>query len=203
MKLVAHVAGLLVLGVGSLAWLGGCQTTEVTTVWKSPEAVRLEPFKKIVAIVLNATPGERRAGEDELAKQIRSAEGVAAYTFVPDAELKDREKVKASLVSNGCDGAVVLKLVATDRTTTYVAPTADYRSRGFYGGSYDDTPLYRGGYTVTDVIVRAEVSVYSVQDGKLLWTGTSGTTNPASVQDLMVQVANATREELRKQGMLK
>lgn len=203
MRRAARLVGFGVLAMAALVWLGGCETTSVTTVWKSPEPMPAEPFKKVVALVLNASPGERRAGEDELARQIRSAEGVAAYTFIPDEDLTDRPKIKALLISNGFDGAAVIRLVASDRTTTYVAPSVEYGSQGFYGPNYAQTPVYRSGYTVTDVVVRAEISVYSVHDGRLLWTGTSDTTNPANVSDLVVQVAGATREELRRQGILR
>lgn len=190
--------------VPTLALLSGCETTTVTTVWKSPDAGQFKPFNKVVTLVLNATPGERRAAEDTMAAQVHRAKAIPAYSILSDEDIRDREKVKSTLTANGIDGAIVLRLVSAEKTTTYTPPSYDYsyRPRSFYGWDYSQEPIYRPGSTITDVVYRGEVSVYSVTDGKLLWTGTSETVNPAEIQDLVTQVANATRAELRKQGML-
>ncbi len=198
-----------------LAGIGGCQSsdtvaplglmanTTVKTVWKNAAAPSQLNFHKTVALVLNATPEERRAGEDELAKQIRSGEGIPGYTIIPDDDLKNREKIRGILKADGIDGAVTLRLVASDKTANYTPPA--YADRGdFLNEASFDTPAPNpGGFTSTGVVIRAEISIYSVGDGKLLWAGTSSTSNPDNVKDLVVQVASATRQELRRQGLLR
>src|SRR5690348_8485654 len=74
---------------------GGCSSssTQVTTVWKTSEPMPAR-MDKIVALVVNATPTERRAAEDELVSQLPPGRGVAGYTLIGDDELKSREKVK-------------------------------------------------------------------------------------------------------------
>ncbi|MBS0197298.1 MAG: hypothetical protein JSR77_11115 [Planctomycetes bacterium] len=194
---------LAVLGALLLTSLVGCETTTVTTVWKSPDPPRATPFNKIVGIVVNATPAERRSAEDQLAAEAKNGRGIAAYTLVPDEDLKDREKVKKVLEANGIDGAVVLRLTATDRQSVYHPPVYT-PSTSMYG--YREYDLYRNrspGYTTTTVTIHAEISIYSVSDEKLIWAGSSSTDDPANIQDLVKQVAKASIAELKKQGLMK
>jgi hypothetical protein len=154
-------------------------------------------------LVLNATPAERRAAEDELARQIRSAQSIPAYSIIPDEELTDRDKLEEELKKNNADGLVVLRLVATDKSTTYYPPTFSNEGAYAYTSAINAGPVYRGGYTVTTVVIRGEVSVYEVKSGTLLWAGSSTTSDPTDIQDLVAQVARATREELVKEGLLR
>jgi hypothetical protein len=180
--------------------LVGCQTTELGTTWKSPEVTGPLSFKKVVVLVLNSTPAERRAQEDLLAGYIKRATAVPSYTIVPDEQLASRPFVKQKIVESGADGAVVLRLVESRNETTYVPGTTSYFDERT--GAY--APYYRSpGQYVTDTIVRGEVSLYSVPEGKLLWSGSSTTSNPENARDFAMQVAKAAGEELRKQGLLK
>lgn len=179
----------------------GCQSTTVSTVWRSPDPAPLQEFKKVVTIVLNTSPGERRAAEDELARDIRSAKGIPAYTIIPDEDLTDRAKVKAILEQNGIQGAVVLRLVAVDKSSTYYPPSY---ANGYDFYSFSPYQLYytNPGRTVTNETFSAEISIYSVTESRLLWAGSSSTTDPENIQDLARQVAGATREELKRQGLI-
>jgi hypothetical protein len=166
------------------------------------------PFAKIGVLVVNATPAERRAGEDELIRMLRPGQGVACYTFISDDELKNRDKIRKIIDEHGIDGLIVLRLVSTDKQTTYVPPTyeSNYNYEAYYGGFVGSSTAYTAynpGYTETDTICRAEISIYSVRDRRLLWAGASNTTNPADVKDWVDQVAKAASDELKKQGMLR
>lgn len=193
-----------------VAWAfgGGCASTDVSTVWKTPQALP-PPFEKVVTLVVNASPAERRAGEEELVRALRPGQGVSGYTLISDDDLKDKGKVRQIIEREGIDGAVVLRLVASDKQSTYYPPTyrESYGFGDYYGGfaSYNYGPAYTAspGYTVTDTIVRTEVSVYSVRDERLLWAGAGSTTNPDDMKDLVRQTAKASAAELRKQGMLR
>ena len=187
----------LALIVATLAG-GGCATTQLNTSWKDPSAGP-RSFKKVVVLVLNTTPGERRAQEDEIVSHMKKTTGVPSYTMIPDAELADRPRVKEKIIQSGADGAVVLRLIEAREETTYVPGATSYWDAGTTGfAPYH----YNPSHTVTNIIVRAEVSLYSVPDGKLLWAGASRTSNPEGARDLAMQVARAAGEELRKQGLL-
>jgi len=182
-----------------VALVAGCATTKLSTTWKGPN-VGAVSFHKVVVVVLNSTPAERRAQEDLLASYIKRAQAVPSYTIVSDEQLGNRALVKQQIVESGADGAVVLRLIDSRKETTYVPGTTSYWNEG--GGAY--APYHQSpGYEVTDTIVRGEVSLYSVPDGKLLWAGASTTSNPENARDFAMQVARAAGEELRKQGLIK
>ena len=44
--------------------------------------------------------------------------------------------------------------------------------------------------------------MYSLTDDKLLWASTSRTTNPGNLDQLIREVADATANEMAKQGLL-
>ena len=179
-----------------LCAVGGCTpTTQLGTSWRDPAASPLA-FKKVVVVVLNSTPGERRAQEDALVGQIKKATAVPSYTLVPDDELANRDKAKDRIIRAGFDGLVVLRLLASREESYYVPGSTNYWT------DREGYVPYSSGYQVTDTIIRAEVSLYTVPEGKLLWVGTSTTSNPANARDFAVQVASAAAVELRNQGLL-
>ena len=98
----------------------------------------------------------------------------------------------------GCDGAVVMRLIEAKRETVYIPGTTSYWGAGGGYAPYRSSP----GQYVDNTVIRAEVSVYTVPDGKMLWAGASATTNPANAKDVATQVARAAAEELRKQGLI-
>lgn len=183
----------LLLSILCLSMSAGCQTTQLETAWKDPSVTSLQ-FTKVAVLALNSNPGERRAQEVELVKQIRDAHGVVTYTFVPDEVLRDRERVKQLVRDSGADALAVLRLIESEQRTQYVPGSSSYWGDGY--GYYPAT--YAPGQYMTNTYVRAEVSVYSVRHARLLWVGSSTTVNPSSAKDLARQVSAAAASELRR-----
>jgi hypothetical protein len=181
----------------------------LSTTWRDPSASTLN-FKRVVVVVVNSSPGERRAQEDTLAASIKRASVVPSYLSISDELLRDVPKVKQKIIDGGFDGALILRLVDTRQETTYVPPSVssswDDGSGWGYGryNGYDSHPSYHvsPGYTATDTFVRSEISLYAVPSGKLLWSGASETMNPADARAFAKDVSKAVANELRKQGML-
>ena len=185
-----------------LLWLSGCKTTTLSTTWKDPSAGTLS-FNKVVAVVLNSSPAERRAQEDTLATTIKRVSVVPSYSIIPDEMLNDFAKAKQRIIDGGFDGALILRLVDAREETTYVPPSVSGWDSGWAWG-HDSYQSYHvnPGYTVTDTMIRAEISLYRVPDGKLLWAASSETTNPANAREFARDIVKAAADELRKQGML-
>jgi len=177
--------------------LAGCShQTTLSTTWKGPNTAALS-FKKVVVVVLNSSPGERRAQEDALVGEIKRAAAVQSYTLIPDEQLKDVAAAKQKIVAEGFDAAVILRLVdARQQTTVVPGNEATWDGQGYL--SYKDTT----GYVLTDTIVVVEVNLFSVPSGNLLWSGSSETLNPANARALAVEVARAAAAELRTQRLI-
>ncbi|MFN8133972.1 MAG: hypothetical protein U0Z17_01615 [Bacteroidales bacterium] len=72
-----------------------------------------------------------------------------------------------------------------------------YGYHGYYGGGYAP------GYYSEDKTFMVETNFYSVKDRKLLWSGTTSTLNPSSLDKSLDQIIYTIRYELQKKGIIK
>jgi hypothetical protein len=70
----------------------------------------------------------RRAAEDELVRQIKDTQSVAAYSLICEAEFNYLDKVWDRLKEGGIDVAVIMRLLGVYKEVTWV--------RGGYPGHY-------------------------------------------------------------------
>jgi hypothetical protein len=188
---------MLWFAVGLLLLAAGCRSTNFATTWKDPAVDHLA-FKDVVVVVLNSTPAERRAQEDVIVAQIKRTKATPSYQLLSDEELKDVPAAKQKIIDAGFDGAVVLRLVSKEQETTYVPAQTNWDSQWNAPNYYGTTQ----GRVVTDTVVRAEVDLYSVPQGRLLWAGSSDTLNPTGAAEFAKEVAEAAAAELKKQGLI-
>jgi hypothetical protein len=191
----------------ALLGLFACNTTTFTSTWKAPGVAQISPVGKTVAAVFVTNDlGKRRSGEDLLAADLtkRGAHGVAAYTVVPDSARNDGNAALAALRAAGADAAVIMRIVGKDQQVNYTPGTvmpAYYGGFGPYWG-YGWGAAYSPGTVSTDTIVSVETLVYSLASDKMLWASTSRTTNPNNLDSLISDVADATANEMVKQGFI-
>jgi hypothetical protein len=122
----------------------------------------------VVALVMTQNASARRAAEDALARELTAlcAQGVAAYTLLPDAQAKDEAAAKAALSASGAVGVVVMRPVAREQevsstpSTMYMGP----RYRGFWGGGD-----YGDGWVKDDAQVPRPASRAGQACGMLRW----------------------------------
>ena len=187
--------------------LAGCATsTTFTSTWKAPDAHGINPAgKKIAALVLTGNEDRRRNAEVYLATELtlHGAQGVAAYTLIglghPTLEYA-RERFKEA----GVEGVVVMRLVSHDQQVI-VDPGgfsgSAYGTFGNYYSSYGMSVSYSTGSVQTNTEITIETLIYSLGRDKLIWAGTSRTSNPEGLQELVTEVAAAVSAEVAKQGL--
>jgi len=193
-------------GVVALALLlGACGgNTTVQNSWKDPTAPSRR-FNKVLNVFISSEANTRRSGEDAMTARIPRS--VSSYTVLPDSVLTSTEKAKAFVVSQGFDGAVLMRPVAVDKETTYVPGTstyavpAGYRSAWGYwgtgwGGAYDP------GHYRQDQVVFVESNVYSLTDDKLLWSAKTKTYNPDNIPKMVNEIVDQSVAEMKKQGIV-
>lgn len=185
----------------------GCATSQIETSWVEPSATpRSFQMHRVLAVALVHDGAIRRSGEDAIAAALSSTPPGQAgrlsvepsYRLLEDRELLDvgaaREKVEAA----GYDGAVLVRFVSAE-------PSLRGHPTSYHGGFWGDY-----GYGVVsgsdhvriDTIVRLEVSIYSLAEDKLLWSGVSRTANPRGIDALIRDVADAVRDDLVDRGLL-
>lgn len=180
----------------------GCASTKMVKNWVYPETGALK-FEKVMALVLVQDTFVRRAGEDEMVRLIKQAEGVAAYTVLPDRGLENESLVRKAVVDSGVDGIVVMRPVYDRQEVSYVSggyPGTYNSFYGYYGWAYQIS--YAPGYYRSDRFVGVETNIYDVKTEKLVWSGVSQTTNPKDVKKVVAETARAVRKVMKKYGFL-
>jgi len=182
------------------------------TTYQDPEARPLQVRgAKVVAAVMIKDPKARRRAEDTLAKEITAlgGQGIAMYSIeaesVPTRE--GESKTRAAVEAVGAKGLVVMRPVDVNhRTTATESLAANDMYGGYWGGYYGigwaDPWIDKAPDQRVDIVVTVETFVFSLPQNKLVWTGTSETTNPAKVEKFVHQLAQDSVRELQSLGLL-
>jgi len=156
--------------------------------------------------VISHDAKRRRDAETYLAYElsVRGVNGISAYTLL-GLDNTDKEYARARFKEAGVAGVVVMRLVGHDSTTISDPGGLSgsvYGTFGSYYSSYGVGISYSSGYEYTESEVRIETLIYSLDPDKLLWAGTSRTSNPEGLQELITEVADAVSREVAKQGLV-
>jgi hypothetical protein len=191
-----------------------CASSSFNSTWKNPEA---QPAafkgKKVLAVVQVKEEGLRRAAEDALAAEItkRGATGVASYTIFPSSAAgQDTAAARVKATQAGIAGLVLMSFTGKE---TSVTSTPTYSGMGYVGSPYYRNPYGAWGYgwstayvsqTVqTDTKVLVETRVYSLEQGRLLWAGSSETWNPSKSTDVVKDLSAAVARKLQEAELIK
>ena len=180
-----------------------------TATWKNPAAGETSyAGKKVVGLIVSDDMPLRQSTEEELARQLtaRGVRGIPAYQAIPKEEVRDKDKAKAWFERTKTDGVVMMRLVDLTKETrpTVVA----WQSAPYYGSLWGYYP-YAWGAVIdlspnkTTVNVVVETLVFDVAGNRLLWAGTSETTNPKGAQELVQKLVKAAAEQMRKDGLIR
>lgn len=182
------------------------------TTYKDPDARPMQVRgAKVVAAVMIQDPAARRRAEDTLAREITAlgGQGIAMYTLsavdTPDKE--GESKTRAAVEAAGATGLVVMRPVDVNHRTV---PTNTIASNdmyggywgGYYGVGWGDPWVDKAPDVQVDIVVTVETFVFSLPQNKLVWTGTSETTNPKNAEKLVQQLAQDSVRELHSLGLL-
>ena len=192
---------------GATLCLSACASTTFTSTWKAPNAQQVDPAgKSIAALVISSDKTRQRDAEVYLSNDLtsRGVRGIAAYTLIGYGH-PDVEYARARFKTAGVAGVVVMRVVGHDQTVIVdpggFSGTA-YGTFGSYYSSYGVGVSYSTGSVQTDTVVTVETLVYSLRQDKLLWAGTSRTSNPEGIQSLIYEIADAVASQMSKQGLI-
>ncbi len=207
MKVKMTFFAVALLAAASLMAFGGVKFVKT---WKNPEAQPVDwRGKKVAVFAMTALTSNREGAEKAMAREItqRGAQAVLGYTLVPPAAEKDLQAAKRILADAGITGAIISRVVGYQEDmevsggqSYYLGP--NYAS--FWGyWDYGMTVGYIPGNVDTKMTVMVESLIYSIDQDKLLWAGTSATVNPKEVDKAIKQLASAVANEVRKAGLVK
>lgn len=211
----AVMLGLGLLWVGCSSSSGSTRSPSTSSVnasattfvssWTSPTAkpLRVQGAKVAAVVILSDLPS-RRTAEDRLAAAISESGGVGLpmYRLVEQTNVESEPIARDALQRADVQGVVVLhpgpeETEAAPQDYTK-APYSSYWDGYYiygYGTAWDAQPAYQS-------FVSVETLIYSLVQNQLVWAGRSKTTNPASLGDLINEVATATATELGRASLL-
>jgi hypothetical protein len=180
-------AALLGMALGA-----GCSSTEMKDTWTDPSAQGAR-LSRVVVIAMTPDEGVRRLAEDEFVRQIKGAQVVPSYKALEGVDLRDRQAVANQLRARGFDGVLVMRLAGISEQVQPVAfdDYYDYAYRTEFGPEVE-----------SQTIVRVQSNLYSLDRGKLIWSGTSKTFDPSSAKDVVDDVSRAVAKSLEKKGLI-
>jgi hypothetical protein len=200
--------GILGLGAGLVLVLG-CATAQIESTWRDPAITpRSLEFEKVVVVAMAKDGVLRRKAEDELVlvleKGPRAQAGqmsvTPSYLVLDERELASTAHAQERMRSEGFDGAVLVSFVSSQERLTVETPM--YPAGGLWGYYGRPGAFYDPVSVRSDTIVRIQTDIYSVAEGKLLWSGVSRSMNPNNVEELVSGVADAVAGKLREDGLL-
>jgi len=187
--------------------LAGCAATTLKTSWTDPR-YQGPPLKKIMVVGVSNEADKRRIFEDEFVKQLNAAgvQAVQSYKFIPQSGKAEEALVKQAAQDSGADGVLITRFVRVD-VNAAVAPAYVFAPgmgggfaggyAGAWGGGYYDAPM---AYQ-TDTLV-LETAVYGLNDTVLLWSGSTETFEPTSVQKDAPGLAKVIINALKQQKLI-
>jgi hypothetical protein len=180
-----------------------------TSTWKSPDAkAGSYAGKKVVGLVVSEDIDLRMSTEEALARAVteRGADGIAAYRLIPKEEIHSPESARNWFQRAGAAGVVVMRLVDLRREsspTTTVWTTSTYYGSFWNYYPYAWTSVVELGPVRTDTTYVVETLLFDVPEAKLLWAGTSESTNPKDAQALVRDIVTVAADQMKKDGLIK
>jgi hypothetical protein len=206
----------LILLITVLALSSCGSNTSIVNSWRDPKiTVAQENFKKVLVVVLVKDEASRRVAENRIAASNPIFKTSYQYLNETIKDLTKEQKLKI-LQDENFDGVITMRLVSTDKETTYVPGTYtgmyyggfDGMYTGMYGygfgnwyGMYSPN-FYDPGYYQETTSYMVETNIFSLKENKLIWTGTTKSDYVTDLGQTVDAIMQTVVKEMRKDGSL-
>jgi hypothetical protein len=195
----------------SLLVIAACTRTSVTNSWKKSDYSG-KPFTSILVVALIDDPTRKMFWENTVAERLRES-GVKTVETSIGAFPRDRglqaEDIIRYVEGTKIAGVLVTRLVdiqtqqgpPPDQEFFFAADHAYYRNfRNYYPQAYKSVYDRDEPGTLTTVLL--ESNLYSTETLELVWSLSSDTFEPRSINKLAASVSGAMISALKKDGLL-
>lgn len=200
MRRVVAAAGLALLAL--LA--GGCSSTVLRDSWRDPQFAGA-PLRSVLVIGVARSQSNRRVFEDGFTQALRNqgVAGTASYLLLPEEGAIGNARIKGAVAQSGADAVLITRVLRVQRnvqvTPGYVVP--GYYAAGFYGWyttAYTTVPPSIEQYEVLTI----ESTLWSMQPERVVWSGTSESTDVKDVTTLTGELAAVLIGRMREDKVL-
>lgn len=198
------------------ALLGGlfaaCQTgpqTQLVSAWQLP-GYQPGGFKRVLVICVTRDSGRRRQFEDAFSYQLmgRGVTAISSYTLIPEDGQVPNDKLEAAIHTAKADAVLATRFLGTSTQVSYtpgyvygpVGPAYYGGFYGFYGSAwgYDYVPPM----ATTTTVVTLETDVFDAAKLEMVWSGTTQTANPGTINQGMQGFASTVIDAMAQRGIL-
>ena len=194
-----------------LLFTSACGRTSATSSWKKSD-YNGQPFKSIMVVALIEDPNKKMFWENTVADQLRES-GIKTVATSISAFPKDRGLEAKDIIQyvqeQKIDGVLVTRLLdiqkeqapAPPKVSAYAGNYAYYNTfNSYYPQAYNS--VYGGRPTTTMTTVLLETNLYHSETLELVWSMSSDTLEPRSINKLAGSVSKTLIAALKKDGLL-
>jgi hypothetical protein len=185
----------------------GCYSTKITSTKSSTNhEIQFSSLTKILVVSFLYNEKNRITSEDELVRFLKG-KGVASHTMFTKSLDLTSEAFQHTLQERHFDGAILLRLIDIDRDV-YVKPGTSFSSypnyyQNFTGLFYRSWEIYSTpNQLVMTKTYSVEITIYSLLQDKIIWSGITKTISPSSMQRMTKEIAHVVYRKLKKDGIL-
>ena len=207
MKDAARFALFVVL-LGAAALLLGCVTKPVTTLemsWVSPQLPQ-EPFRRLLIISVASDEFVQIAFQDQMATALkaRGVNAVASKRYFSSDTAAEKARFKQSIDDSGADFVLIAHVTGRETKTRDDQFMTIGDATGIYTAYDRYVSVARSQSDYSQETVTAEVSIFSVQGEKLVWSARIRTANPnvTTGEDFAPQYVAVILEAMKKDKLL-
>jgi len=199
---------LLLLFAASNLLFSCAAPSRIVNSWKDPGTSIDPSIHKIVVAAIIYDPALRRQVEDYMVSLYPGMATQSYVLFGADPLNGNEENHNQTLKAQGYDGIVIIRRTNENVNQHYVAgqmPTYYHTWDGYWHNGWSATYIDPGtpGHLATGRTWMVQVTVFSVQENKLIWSANTSTTNPGGGVPLFDDVSNAARAKMKADGFLK
>jgi hypothetical protein len=188
--------------------LASCTSTKLTSVWKDNTYQGNIDTLMVVAVTENTR--NRLIFEREFVEEFNNAgiEAIASIDVIPPEEASNEDAILAEAQKRGISMIMVTHLIGVDEKSVYHPPKTRTVSRGGYYGRFRSyyprvyEYVHEPGYYTKHKSVNLETNLYQTKTQKLIWSVTSETLDPESVNTVIESLSKVVIKDLRKQKLL-
>ena len=185
-----------------------CTGTKLTSVWKDNTYEGYIDTLMVVAVTENSR--NRLIFEREFVEEFNKTgiEAVASIDVIPPEETANENAILTAAQKRGISMIMVTHLIGIEEKEVYHPPkTYTVPSRGYYGRFNSYYPrvyeyVHQPGYYSKHKSVNLETNLYETPTQKLIWSVTSETLDPKSVNTIIESLSKVVIKDLREQKLL-
>lgn len=199
----------------ALSFLLSCSSnTTIVSSWRDPETtISKNKFEKVLVVALVKDENTRRITENRIASNNKIFK--ISYPYLNNQNLNLTKEQKLQILKDEkIDGVVTMRLVSTEKETHYVPGTNTSLYYGGFGGVYGygygfgnwytmySPNFYTAGYYKETTNYLVETNIFSLNQNKLIWTGTTKSSYVSDLGETVSEIMRAVVNEMKKDGSL-